>query len=470
MEYFRGLLRPHTFQHPQTPQSEPIRADTLAKMAEGVYDRGGERQDQIDGFTRMSDQALRDKGVDPSLLHTPGGMHADVYRDERDGRTVLSYRGTDLPKMDVVTRPFEGPSGLDPEIDMMNALRGSEQSLRVTGVVQSAQDWKTNIRQGMGYETQQHNDTIALAKQCDVAFGDKLAFTGHSKGGGQAELASVVLSRPAMTFNPAGVHDETMRRFGIDPERGRELARERITSVVTQGEAVDFIQGREFLGMKTPVPLGQRVDIVPTDESLGKVSRHLMTPGVLPYLDQLQGRQIEMPRQAPSETPSLFRPQAFGHGGLGMSALGMGGMNDPFRFPLHGGLGVALLQMRQEAQVPNLSKDAHPVNGLYQQALDKVEARGESGQDAARISGALTLAAQKNGLTQIDHVVASRDGSTYFATQGELGSPTGRIAAVDVEQAKQTPLSQSSRESMDQFRQQAPVQEVASQQRAMHRE
>ncbi len=465
MEYFRGLLRPHAFPHQQAPQSEPIRADTLAKIADGAYDRGADRQDQIDGFTRMSDQALREKGVDPALLHTPSGMHADVFQDERSGRTVLSYRGTDNPRVDVVSRPFEGPSGLDPEIDMMNALRGSEQSLRFSGVGQSAQDWKTNLRQGLGYETQQHNDTVALAKQCDVAFGDRLVLTGHSKGGGQAELASVVLNRPAMTFNPAGVHDETMRRFGIDPERAREFAQERITSVVTRGEAVDFIQGREFMGLKTPVALGQRVDIVPTDESLGKVSRHLMTPGVLPYLDQLQGRHIELPRQAPSETPSLFRPSMFAHGGLGI-----GGMSDPFRFPLHGGFGEALQRMQQEAQVPNLSKDAHPANGLYQQALGKVEARGESGQDAARIAGALTVAAQKNGLSQIDHVVASRDGSTCFASQSELGSPAGRNAAVDVEQAKQTPLSQSSRESMDQLRQPPPVQEAATQQRVMHRE
>ena len=467
MEYFRGLLRPHAYPPQQAPQSEPIRADTLAKIADGAYDRGADRQDQIDGFTRMSDQALRDKGVDPALLHTPSGMHADVFQDERNGRTVLSYRGTDNPRVDVVSRPFEGPSGLDPEMDMMNALRGSEQSLRFSGVGQSGRDWMTNLGQGLGYETRQHNDTVALAKQCDVAFGDKLVLTGHSKGGGQAELASVVLDRPAMTFNPAGVHDDTMRRFGIDPERGREMARERITSVITKGEAVDFIQGREFMGLKTPVPLGQRVDIVPTDESLGKVSRHLMTPGVLPYLDQLQGRHIEMPRQAPSETSSLFRQQAFGHG---VGGLGMSGMNDPFRFALHGGFGQALLQMQKEAQVPNLSKEVHPAHGLYQQALEKVEARGETGQDAARIAGALTVAAQKNGLTQIDHIVASRDGSTYFATQGELGSPAGRNAAVDVEQAKQTPLSQSSRESMDLSRQQVPVQAAASQQRVMHRE
>lgn len=219
------------------------------------------------------------------------------------------------------------------------------------------------------------------------------------------------------------------------------------------------------MGLKTPVPLGQRVDIVPTDDSLGKVSRHLMTPGVLPYLDQLQGRQVELSRQAPSETPSLFRPSMFAHGGFGI-----GGMSDPFRFPLHGGFGEALQRMQQETQVPNLSKDAHPANGLYQQALDKVEARGESGQDAARIAGALTVAAQKNGLSQIDHVVASLDGRSYFASQGPLGSPIGQNAAVDVEQARQTSLSQSSRESMDQPRQQPPVQEAPTQQRAMHRE
>jgi hypothetical protein len=464
MEYFRGLLRPHMTPPPQAPRSEPIRAETLARMADGVYDRGGDRPQDIDGFKPMSEKALREKGIDPALLHTPSGMHAEVYRDERDGRTVLSFRGTDNPKVDVVTRPFDGPTGLDPEIDMMNALRGSEQSLRVTGVGQSGRDWMTNFRQGLGYETQQHSDTVALAKQCDVAFGDKLVFTGHSKGGGQAELASVVVDKPAMTFNPAGVHEETMRRFGVDPERGRGLAQERITSVVTKGEAVDFIQGREFMGLKTPVPLGQRVDIVP-DESLGKVARHLMTPGVLPYLDQLQGRQIELPRQAPSETPSLFRPSMFGHGGLGMS-----GMSDAFRFPLHGGLGQTWLQMQQEAQVPNLSKEAHPRHGLYQQALERVEALGETGRDAARISGALTVAAQTSGMRGIDHVVASRDGSTYFATQGDPSSLFALRAPVDVEQAKQTPLSQSSRESMDLFRQQAPAQEAVAQQRAFQRE
>ena len=459
---FFSFLSSYMRPQPSVPRIDPIRAETLAKMADGVYDRGGDRPQDIDGFKPMSEKALREKGIDPSLLHTPSGMHAEVYRDERDGRTVVSFRGTDNPKVDVVTRPFDGPTGLDPEIDMMNALRGSEQSLRVTGVGQSGRDWMTNFRQGLGYETQQHSDTVALAKQCDVAFGEKLAFTGHSKGGGQAELASVVLGKPAMTFNPAGVHEETMRRFGVDPERGRELARERITSVITQGEAVDFIQGREILGVKTPVPLGQRVDIVPTDESLGKVARHLMNPGVLPYLDQLQGRQIELPRQAPSETPSLFRPSMFGHCGFGMSS--------PFQFPLHGGLGQTLLQMQQEAQVPNLSKEAHPKHGLYQQALERVEALGETGRDAARISGALTVAAQTSGMREINHVLASRDGSTYFATQGDPSSLFALRAPVDVEQAKQTPLSQSSRESMDLFRHQAPAQDVVAQQRAFQRE
>ncbi len=462
MEYFRGLLRPHMMPPPQAPQSEPIRAETLARIADGAYDRGSDRQDKIDGFTRMDDKALREKGVDPALLHTPSGMHADVFRDDRDGRTVLSYRGTDLPHVDVVSRPFDGPSGLDLELDEMNRRRGGESSLRVTGVGQSARDWMTNFRQGLGYETQQHNDTVALAKQCDVAFGDKLVLTGHSKGGGQAELASVVLDRPAMTFNPAGVHDDTMRRFGIDPERGREMARERITSVITRGEAVDFIQGREIMGLKTPVPLGQRFDIVPTDESLGKVSRHLMTPGVLPYVGQMQGLQIEMPRQPLAETPSLFRSSMMGHDMMGMT----GALN----FPLHGRFAESLRLMQQEAQVPNLSKEAHPAHGLYQQALEKVQAHGESGQDAARISGAMVVAAQRNGMHQIDHVVTGRDGGAYFATQGELGAPSGRIASVDAEHAKQTPLSQSSRESMELSRQQAPHQEAPSQHRAMHRE
>lgn len=438
-----GLLSSFMRPQPPAPRSEPIRAETLAKISDDVYDRGSDRPARIDGLERMSEESLRSKGIDPKALHTPSGMHAELYQDSRDGRTVLAFRGTDNPKVEVVSTPFEGPSGLDPEMDMLAALRGREDALRVTGVAQSGRDWMTNFRQGLGYETQQHNDTVSLAKQCEVAFGEKLVLTGHSKGGGQAELASAVTGRPAITFNPAAVHDDTLTRFGLDPARLREVAPERVTSVITRGEAVDSIQGREILGIKTPVPTGKRVEIE-ADESLGMVARHTMGKGVIPYLDQLSGRQIEMPRPERSDLPRLT-PSVFAHGS------GSSHLVDPFRFPLYGGFASSLAMMR-EPPVVLLSDERHPAHGLYSQILERVrDAPEQDRRDAGivdvggakKLSGALTVAALQADFDSADRVVFGNGGRTAFVVQGDpdLG---GRRVDVATDTALQTSFRESS--------------------------
>lgn len=96
-----------------------------------------------------------------------------------------------------------------------------------------------------------------------------------------------------------------------------------------------------------------------------------------------------------------------------------------------------------------LTDERHPDNPMFQQALagmQKVDA--EQGrtpdQHTANVSGALTAEARARGLTHIDYVVLSTDGSRAWAVQGNPNDPYKRYADVDLSQAVNQSISQSS--------------------------
>lgn len=300
----------------EKPSAQPVSVSTYARLAQDVY-RDQRTSDDIDGFRRVPAEELERRGVPPESLHTSSGMHAGVY--ERQGQVVVSYRGTVNPSMRVEQVPFDGGTGMDPEMDFMSARRGTEPALKVDNLGQSARDWYTNARQALGLETSQHNDVVALSKKVNDAYGaENVSSTGHSKGGGEAQLAAALHGQRTVTFNPAALHDDTLQRYGLDPAHVRENARGHITSVVTRGEVVDRMQGvsisatpmldaavrsgvygdvilpdempsrrmGDAMTLRTPVALGQRVELEP-NPSLGAVSRHTMAEGVIPYLSQI---------------------------------------------------------------------------------------------------------------------------------------------------------------------------------------
>lgn len=91
----------------------------------------------------------------------------------------------------------------------------------------------------------------------------------------------------------------------------------------------------------------------------------------------------------------------------------------------------------------------HPGHRMYRQAL-----AGVAQLDAAHgrtidfcsynLSGALALAARKQGLDRIDRVILSEDASRAIAVQGDIHSPLRRLADVDVVNGVNTTLAQSS--------------------------
>jgi hypothetical protein len=110
----------------------------------------------------------------------------------------------------------------------------------------------------------------------------------------------------------------------------------------------------------------------------------------------------------------------------------------------------------------------HPAHGIYEQAYSCVakidEERGRvPGPHTQAFAGGLTSAATMAGFSRIDHVALSDDAARGYAIQGDLNSPFKRYVEVDVMQAIQTPLAQSSQEAATHVQNHAQRQEQISQ-------
>lgn len=139
--------------------------------------------------------------------------------------------------------------------------------------------------------------------------------------------------------------------------------------------------------------------------------------------------------------------------------------------------GKATLGALADAKAPQASAPAstmldakHPAHGMYQQAYQCVakldESHGRSpGPHSQMFAGSLTAAALQARLSRIDHVALSGDASRGYAIQGDVNSPFKQHAEVNVMQAVQTPLAQSSRDALAHIeqnqKQQMPAPQVA---------
>lgn len=122
--------------------------------------------------------------IDPASLEDPStGFRAAIYQNQQ-GQYVVAYAGTD---------PSELP------------------------------DLGADASQAFGLGAKQYNQAISLAKKAEVEFGDgNVVFTGHSLGGGLASAAALATDASAVTFNSAGLSNETLRGLGFNPNAARE--------------------------------------------------------------------------------------------------------------------------------------------------------------------------------------------------------------------------------------------------------
>ena len=106
----------------------------------------------------------------------------------------------------------------------------------------SMEDWSNNIDQLTG-ESKQYKQSINNAILLNGYFkNSELTFVGHSLGGGLASANSLATGRDAITFNAAGLSDETKTKHKLTNTRGR------IDAYVVKGEALSNAQGQ--IGLK----------------------------------------------------------------------------------------------------------------------------------------------------------------------------------------------------------------------------
>ncbi len=349
----------------------------LAALIQDNYDRADQLRGDppIDrplpaGWARMGDEEVRAAGIDPTLLHdSKSGFDASFYRDAA-GNVALVYAGTD-----------EG------------------------------QDWKHNFGQGLGFKDAQYDQAIAIAREARLAFGDRLVLTGQSLGGGLAAAAAMVNEVPAVTFNAAGVHDNTIERYGLDADVVKRQADQGLVRhYVVENDILTYLQEDVFpLNLAMPDAPGARIDL-PDPDPLTTFERLLPWKNLSHRIDN---HFIEAVMEAMDKA------------GYTLDAA------DPTRAatgPRDASLDTA----------NRLLGDS--VRGLAPQR-DRLGLQ----DDERFLNAAASMAASAghDGLRRIDHVLATQNGRSAFAVEGGLDDPGHRRSYVDVDMASRTPAPDS---------------------------
>ena len=182
---------------------------TLARLCADSYNPG---EGHIAGITRADTQTLARLSLSPGKLRSPSGLQCMIYHYQDTG--ILAFAGTN---------------------DMADIM--------------------TNIRQGQGLPSLQYREAVQLATHLRSHSSYPWLFIGHSLGGGLASLCAVVLHQPAVTFNAAGLAENTLLREGSSLKAAQQHGMAFIRHYVLEYDWLTYIQD----GLDIPKALGRRI-------------------------------------------------------------------------------------------------------------------------------------------------------------------------------------------------------------------
>ena len=226
------------------------------RMSFATYKSGPQ---DICGWQEVKQPDLLAKGWDPAVrLDVPDSQFSAKVFTDGQGNYVLAYRGTQ----------------------------------------EGMQDWMTNFEQGVGLQAKSGEFELLapqVAQEFKHTFGKldangkptNLVITGHSQGGGLATVGSLVTGIPAVTFDPSGVHPDTLDRLGMDIASARQVAeggqiRRYNTFEDALTQAQESVPGVSLLA---PDALGHQIVVKPEgDLDAGMVDRALARPDTPSWL------------------------------------------------------------------------------------------------------------------------------------------------------------------------------------------
>jgi hypothetical protein len=188
----------------------PADAKLGALLSRRVYKKNGAFIELPAGVRNASAEELAMLGINQSDLDIDeSGFRMRVYYNENTGKYTFSFAGTNP----------------DDENDV-----------------------KTDIEQAEGLETDQYKKAreLGLIIKAKIENGelnsDMIKVTGQSLGGGLAALFGAITNCETKTFNAAGVHDETLKRAGVNPDNIKTRNFSNITNHVAQGDMLTYLQ------------------------------------------------------------------------------------------------------------------------------------------------------------------------------------------------------------------------------------
>lgn len=131
-----------------------------------------------------------------------------------------------------------------------------------------------------------------------------------------------------------------------------------------------------------------------------------------------------------------------------------------------------LAALTKSKEAPLLSDPRHPDNAMFQQAVKGMEQLGpqvfKNRQELENAAGATVFEAKASGLTRIDHVVQSSNGTGLFAVQGAPNDPAHHRVHLDKAQAVAEPIEKSTTQVQQEIQSQQPqVQQQERERRSM---
>jgi len=160
----------------------------------------------ISSYHALSEPELESLGLsNTQFVDLKSGFSSKLYYSNLDHNYLLVYSGSGSP----ITQPL---------------------------------DWVNNIQQGLGWDSAQYREAVAIAKEVDAATEGRIEFSGLSLGGGLATLASLVTGHDAIVYNAAALSEKTLITYGIDRDQIELADSGNIISFHTEGDPLNALQ------------------------------------------------------------------------------------------------------------------------------------------------------------------------------------------------------------------------------------